>query len=228
MASEDSNAPCVWIATTVNNINVIEAVIRKEFTPQWRERQSSEDVEWSKRMSREADLGWKRGELLTKEQIGSLWYYNSKAEYYTAPFISGGGYPLISEAAKSVLEQFDLGDTVFHPLTLMDSTENHLTTSERYYFLNVCNKRPMGNYDVLGPEGDVRSPLSNRYGRTYLPRSNQEDKLAIIPEALGGPDIWLDSKVPNLLFLSDPLFRGLKDAQMDKGWGLVRCPVGRL
>ncbi len=229
MASEDSNAQCVWIATTVNNINVISAVIRKEYTPQWRERQSPEDVEWSKRMVQESDLGWKRGELLTKEQIGSLWYYNSKAEYYTAPFISGGGYPLVSEAAKSVLDQFDLGGTVFHPLTLMDSTENHLTTSERYYFLNVCNKRSMRNYDVLGPEGDIRSPLDNiGKGICYLPRSNQESKLVVIPEALGGPDIWLDPKVPNLLFLSDRLVLGLKDAQMDRGWGLVRCPVGRL
>ncbi len=229
MASEDSNAQCVWIATTVNNINVIEGVSRREYTDNWRNKQSAEDVEWSKSILRQASQSWKRGDLLAKEQVGSVYHYNSKAEYYTAPFINGGGKPMVSQSAKSVLEQFDLGDTVFHPLTLMDSTENHLTTSERYYFLNVCNKRPMGNYDALGPEGDIRSPLNNiGNGICYLPRSNQESKLVVIPEALGGPDIWLDPKVPNLLFLSDHLAAGLKDAQMDKGWGLVRCPVGRL
>ena len=228
MTSEDSNAQCVWIATTVNNINVIEGVSRREYKDNWRNKQSAEDVESSKSILRQASQSWKRGDLLTKEQVGSVYHYNSKAEYYTAPFINGGGKPMVSQSAKSVLEQFDLGETVFHPLTLMDSTENHLTTSERYYFLNVCNKRSTGNYDVLGPEGDVRSPLSNRYGRTYLPRSNQESKLVVIPEALGGPDIWLDPKVPNLFFLSDRLVSGLKAAQMDKGWGPVRCPVGRL
>ncbi|SDX63798.1 hypothetical protein SAMN05444358_10851 [Ruegeria halocynthiae] len=228
MANDDSDAPCVWIATTVNNINVIQGVSRREYTDNWRARQPAERVEWSKSVLRQASQAWKSGEILTAEQVGDVWHYNSKAEYYTAPFISGGGWPLVSETAKGILEQFDLRETVFHPLTLIDSTESYLTTPEPYYLLNVGNKRSVGNYDVLGPEGDVRSPLSNRYGKTYLPRSNQEKALVVVPEALGGPDIWLDPKVPNLLFLSDHLVSGLKSNGVDKGWGLIRCPVGTL
>lgn len=225
---EESSEDGVWISTTVNNINVIQGVSRREYTDNWRARQPAERVEWSKSVLRQASQAWRRGEILTDEQVGDVWHYNSKPEYDTAPFISGGGWPLVSETVKNVLEQFDLGTTAFHPLRLMDSTETYLATAEPYYLLNVGNKRSMGNYAVLGPEGDVRAPLSNRYGKTYLPRTNQEKELVVVPEALGGPDIWLDPIVPKLLFLSDRLASGLKSNGLDKGWGLVRCPVGRL
>ncbi len=223
--NDDQSTPCIWVSTTVNNINAIQSVIRKEFTPQWRDRRSAEDVEWSKRMVVESGDGWKRSEILTGEQVGDIWYYDSKAEYYTAPFISGGRFPLVSETAKAVLEQYDLGDTVFHPLTLMHSSESYLTTPEPYYLLNVGNKQSIGNYEALGPEGDNRAPLRNRHGIVFLPNSDRESELVVVPEALDGPDIWLDPLVPSLLFLSDRLVTGLKDAGVDKGWGLVRASV---
>lgn len=143
--------------------------------------------------------------------------------------MNGGGYPLVSETTKAVLEQFDLGHTVFHPLKLLDPTETVPTTSEPYYLLNVCNKRAMGNYEALGPEGELRAPLNCLgEGIVYIPSSGQEKELVVVPEALNGPDIWLDPKVPELLFLSDALVSGLKAAGVDKGWGLVRVPVGTL
>ncbi|MES0824397.1 hypothetical protein [Ruegeria sp. SCP11] len=219
---------CAWISTTVNNINAIQAVLRKEYSD-WRLRQTPEVVEWSKRMVSESDLGWKRGEILTNEQVGDLWYFNTHPEYSPPPFISGGGYPLVSESAKAVLERFDLGETVFHSLTLMDSEEMRLSTTEPYFLLNVGNKRSMGNYEALGPEGGINTPLvSVAEGVVYLPNHHKEDQLVIAPEALNGPDIWLDPKVPKLLFLSDRLVTGLKSTGMDKGWGLVRCAVGML
>ncbi len=219
--------PCVWIATTVSNIDVIQGVSRREYTDTWRDRQTAEDVEWSKEVLSQASRAWKRGDTLTDEQVGDVWHYNSKAEYYTAPFINVGGWPMVSESAKVALEQFDLGNTVFHPLKLMDSTETYLTTSKPYYFLNVGNKRSMGNYSALGPDGVIGSPLRNvAEGRLYLPQIKRETELVVVPEALVGPDIWLDPKVPSLLFLSDTLASGLKTAGVDKGWGLV--PVGTL
>ncbi len=227
MESRGMDDPCVWITTTMNGIN-IQSVLRKEFGDRWKARRSAEDVEWSG-MLRASAQGWKRGETLTEEQIGDVWFYNSKAEYHTDPFINGGGYPLVSETTKAVLEQFDLGHTVFHPLKLLDPIETVPTTPEPYYLLNVCNKRSMGNYEALGPEGELHVPLNCRGGGVrYLPNIGREKELVVVPEALNGPDIWLDPKVPSLLFLSDTLASGLKTAGVDKGWGLVRVPVGTL
>jgi len=230
MANDESSEPCAWISTTVNNINAVQAASRREFGKTWRAQHSPEEVEWSKRMVQESSRGWKRGDILTKEQVGDVWYFNTHPEYTEPPFISGGGYPLISESVKAVLEQFDLGETVFHPLTIMDSEETRLSTPEPYYLLNIGNKRSMGNYEALGPEGGPASaPLvSVAGGVVYVPRRGKESKLVVVPEALNGPDIWLDPKVPSLLFLSDHLVTGLKSAGMDKGWGLVRCAVGTL
>ncbi len=127
------------------------------------------------------------------------------------------------------MEQFDLGETAFHPISLMDPDETHLTTREPYFLLNVCNKRSMGNYRALGPEGDYKAPLSCRGGGIrYLPMPGQEDRLVFTPDAIGGPDIWLDPKVPKLIFLSDHLASGLKQAGLEKSWRLVRCSVGVL
>jgi len=224
----ETKDPCVWIATTMNDIN-IKPVLRKEFGDRWKARRSAEDIEWSNRMVQESGRGWKRGEPLTKEQVGDVWFYNSKAEYHIDPFINGGGYPLVSETTKSVLEQFDLGHTVFHPLKLLDPTETVPTTFEPYYLLNVCNKQSMGNYEALGPEGELHVPLNCRGGGVlYLPNIGQEKELVVVPEALNGPDIWLDPKVPSIFFLSEALASGLKAAGVDKGWGLVRASVGIL
>ncbi|MEO1108887.1 MAG: DUF1629 domain-containing protein [Pseudomonadota bacterium] len=219
---------CVWIATTTNNINKVQPVVRREFVdiPTWELPEA--ELSKYKPLFDAVYNDWKRGDILTPEMVGEIWYYNSKADYYTAPFISGGGLPMVSEAAKRVLERYDLGTTVFHPITLMNSEETARTTSEPYYLLNVANKRSMGNYDVLGPEGDNRAPLNNRHGIRFRPQSGQEAELVVIPEALGGPDIWLDPKVPEILFLSDALVQGLKASAVDEGWGLVRCAVGTL
>ncbi len=228
MESQGMDDPCVWIATTMNGSN-IKPVLRKEFGDRWKARRSAEDIEWSNRMVNEAAQAWRRGSVLTAEQVGDVWFYNSKAEYHIDPFINGGGYPLVSETTKSVLEQFDLGHTVFHPLKLLDPTETVPTTSEPYYLLNVCNTRSLGNYEALAPEGDFSAPLRNlAQGLFYMPNSGREKELVVVPEALNGPDIWLDPKVPSIFFLSDALASGLKAAGVDKGWGLVRVPVGTL
>ncbi len=87
----------------------------------------------------------------------------------------------------------------------------------------------MGNYEALGPEGDFSAPLRNlAKGLIYTPNNGIESKLVVNPTALDGPDIWLDPKVPKILFLSDALVSGLKTTGVDKGWGLVRVPVGTL
>lgn len=79
MASDASTEPCVWISTTVNSINDIQADLRKEFGDDWARGRPSEDREWASRMIDESG-GWKRGEILTKEQIGDLWYFNAHPE----------------------------------------------------------------------------------------------------------------------------------------------------
>lgn len=84
MENDSMDDSCVWIATATNSSN-IQPVLRKEFGDTWRSRRSAEDVEWSKRMVSESAQGWRRGDVLTEEQIGDVWYYNSKAEYHTDP-----------------------------------------------------------------------------------------------------------------------------------------------
>ncbi len=180
-------------------------------------------------MLRERYSTWTSGEVLKSEQVGDIWYFNTRPELNTPHFLNGGGSPLVGQAVKGVLEQYDVGKTVFHPITLMNPEETQLVTREPYFFLNVCNKRAIGNYEALGPEGDYRAPLNCRAGGlVYLPRAGQEDQLVIAPGAIGGPDIWLDPKVPGLLFLSDHLASGLKQAGLDASWRLVRCAVGVL
>ena len=227
MGIDPSPDPCVWVCTTLNDIHKIISIKRKEYGS-WRLQQTPELAEWTDRMLQESARGWKRGEVLTQEHVGDMWYFEPHPDYVLPPFVSAGGFPLVSESVKTVLEQFDIGETIFHPLKIMDWDETRFTTPEPYYFLNVCNKRSIGNYEALSTKGDVTPPLRNRHGIVFLPNSDHEEKLVVVPEALDGPDIWLDPKVSELLFLSDQLVAGLKQAGMDKGWGLVRASVGRL
>ncbi|WP_171123930.1 MULTISPECIES: imm11 family protein [unclassified Ruegeria] len=217
----------VWISTTWNNKSGVTPMTRREYERHWRAGQPKEIGEkYSELLQRTYDKVPK-GEVLTAEEIGDVWYYGSQDGNPAPSFMNGGGLPVLSDSAKVVLEQFDLGETYFHAIRLQ-APAGHATRDEPYYILNVCNKRLMGNYEALGPEGDLTAPLNNKYGKRFLPRKGSEHKLVVSPEALGGPDIWIDPKVPRLLFLSERLVSALKAAGVDDGWGLVRCPVGVL
>ncbi|WP_171212076.1 imm11 family protein [Ruegeria sp. HKCCA5426] len=217
----------VWISTTWNNGNAIKGVIRKEFQNYWLAGQQPEVAEKYQTLLKQAFSKIKKGEPLTEEEVGETWYYGTGPGETTPNFMHGGGLPIVSDSAKSVLERFDLDQTYFCNLNLQ-APAGHPTTDEPYYILNVCNKRSMGNYEALGPEGDLTAPLDNLAGQIFLSRSGWEHKLVVIPEALGGPDIWIDPKIPKLLFLSERLVSALKAAGVDDGWGLVRCSVGVL
>ncbi|WP_214646790.1 imm11 family protein [Ruegeria lacuscaerulensis] len=217
----------VWISTTWNNKSGVTPMTRREYERHWLSAQPNEVKEKYRARLDGTFEKVRKGGKLTEAEVGDVWYYGSQDGNPAPSFMNGGGLPVLSNSAKTVLEQFDLGETYFHSIRLQ-APAGHATTDEPYYILSVCNKRSMGNYEALGPEGDLTAPLDNLAGQIFLPRKGSEHKLVVTPEALGGPDIWLDPKVPELLFLSERLVSALKAAGLDDGWGLVRCPVGVL
>lgn len=206
----------VWISTTWNNKSGVTPMTRREYERHWRAGQPKEIGEKYSELLQRTYAKVPKGEVLTEEEIGDVWYYGSQDGNPALSFMNGGGLPVLSDSAKAVLEQFDLGETYFHVIRLQ-APAGHATTDEPYFILNVCNKRSMGKYEALGPEGDLTAPLNNKYGKRFLPGKGSEHKLVVSPEALGGLDIWIDPKVPELLFLSERLVSALKAAGVDDG-----------
>jgi hypothetical protein len=63
-------------------------------------------------------------------------------------------------------------------------------------------------------------------GDRWRPRAVIDDNdIAVSPQALIGPGIWIDLQLYNGFFLSDPLVKALKRAKCTSGFALKKCQV---
>lgn len=175
---------------------------------------------------------FERGELVSIDEIGGpLWAWrrmNAKGE--KAPnFMELGFVPAVNAACKAVMEKANLGAINFHPIRILNAGRKSEPWPEEVFVVNVGNTKEslaieegLASKEIWesGTVGIQRSPDKIRYsGYPTKP-------VPLTPEALEGPDIWMESKLSRgNLFISDHLAKLLKAAKMTGGWGLKECPV---
>ena len=90
------------------------------------------------------------------------------------------------------------------------------------FFFNLCEHK-----SAFAPEwstGVRRTEYTDQ--DNWTPRGViPPDGLAVTPDALVGPDVWLDPRLRLGFFLSDRLVTALKAAKLDKPLILHRCRV---
>lgn len=140
------------------------------------------------------------------------------------PFMSMNSIPGVSAETKALLEEFDLGETYFRPIRILDRNRKYELWDQDYYVLNVCNRRQW--VDVSNPVLPVFSP--EPWPRTDPPAYKviNPEKLIVSAEALNGPDLWKDICAKDTLFVSPRLAKALKAAKLDKGWRLKKTLAG--
>lgn len=126
---------------------------------------------------------------------------------------------VVSERAKTLMEQFDLGDTRFHEVPILD--KDHETPLEgRWYIFNWISSK-----SCFVPELTESWAASGAPETGYRARSIGKARLVVRASAAKGADIWMDPILEGALFFSDRLKRAIDAAKFRKPLPFKQCDV---
>ena len=133
---------------------------------------------------------------------------------------NAGDFWVVSAALARVLRGAELGRTSLYPTELL--REDRATPINGEYFcLSFGEAR-----DAFDAEHSPKvEPSPERGAAWLLPTALDDGDIALTPEALDGPDLWVDPGLGNALFLSGTLVAALRDASLADDLGLRRCRV---
>jgi hypothetical protein len=163
------------------------------------------------------------GEVLNKDDFPeAIWGSKERGAttFKTLPdLFYGYGYWVVSDRCADVLRGFDLGSGSLHPVKVFEKDKVTPIGDHGWFCWNFGNKK-----NVFLPDKSKNiSPFS---GNRWHPRATLRDnEIAVSPQALIGPDIWIDPLLFNSLFLSDALVKALKKAKCTSGFSLKKCQV---
>ncbi|MEZ5752410.1 MAG: hypothetical protein R3D60_10725 [Paracoccaceae bacterium] len=141
-------------------------------------------------------------------------------------FSMGGSVPVVTATARAAMEAFDLGDTRFHPITPWASDRKTRIESEPLFIVNCCNVKSALTWD-----GDIVAGVTRRRRKPEeidgIPRWRGffPENLIFGPDALEGPDLWMEKHLIDGLFLSPRMAEGLTEAGLVQGWYLEPTQV---
>ncbi|MEM7176799.1 MAG: DUF1629 domain-containing protein [Pseudomonadota bacterium] len=149
----------------------------------------------------------------------------------------GGGAPIVSARFRAVLERFDLGETVFYPVTILKKNRKDQYEGDFFY----VNIRALKNtllvdesyaatmkgqeddfmppklfrYSIAGPGSDDDYRNAPERSILFLNRTRSDAKLILSADALGGPDLWFEQRLGSqAVFFSEPLHDAIKAAEI--------------
>ncbi|WP_298911271.1 DUF1629 domain-containing protein [uncultured Aliiroseovarius sp.] len=162
------------------------------------------------------------GEDLPSERFAKeFWYeYPDKKIRKVPDFAMIGGYWVVSNEMKQVLEQFDLGKTTFYPTKLYEH-DRKTEVAGTHYCINFAEVK-----DSFLPEHspEVKKPYDS-VDYYNLEAWMEEGLVAVSGDTFGGVDLWLEKNLRQALFFSDRLVSALKKAKLTRRLSLRKCTV---
>jgi len=168
------------------------------------------------------------GEIIPAEIFGDgVWRWSRPMPRIPKqkPFMDFSGRFVVSGAVKDVLERFDLGNTVFHRLTMHKNPDTTPLWDTPMYLLNVANHKKTVDLRKGVEQGVVSS---TEYIRPNDPPSYGNIIGAACPvwrSALDGPDIWMaESFSVGPFFITHRIADALRKEKLIAGLDLTECP----
>jgi hypothetical protein len=131
----------------------------------------------------------------------------------------GYGFWVVSDRCADVMRGFDLGSGSLHPVKVFEKDKATPIGDHGWFCLNFGNKK-----SILLPDKSrsIKPFPGDRWRPDVIVGDNA---IAVSPQALIGPDIWIDPLFFNGFFLSDALVKALKKAKCRSGFALKKCQV---
>lgn len=134
-----------------------------------------------------------------------------------------GSFWAVHQSSADILRQFDMGKGSLYPVEVYEK-DRETAIPGPWFCINFGNRK-----DAFVPEESPKAMVRNiRPGgvKGWIPPFVPKDgDMVVSADALSGPDIWIDERVGDALFLSAALGNALRKAKADKGWMLKKCRV---
>ena len=131
--------------------------------------------------------------------------------------VFGFGYWVVSARCATLVRRFDLGNGGLYPVDLLQRDRMTPIGSGQWFCLNFGNRKRSLRLDSSIGLGRASS------GQWLMPMILHDGDIALSPNALDGPDIWIDPDVDQAIFLSGPLGSALQRERCASGWRLTSC-----
>lgn len=146
----------------------------------------------------------------------------AKTNYESLPeLFYAGSYWVVSGEVAAVLRQFDLGNGNLYP-TAVFRKDRQTPIGDSWFHLNFGNVKAVFSGENSTGVSRFGSGTTDRWNAPIILRDNM---LSLSAEALTGPDIWVDTRIFDLFFVSDRLAKALKDAGLARAFGFRKCTV---
>ena len=138
------------------------------------------------------------------------------------PSVIALGWIALRRDVAAVFSRFDLGQGRLHPIRLIEN-DRRTVISEDYAILTPGNAADTLDFER---STSLRRQMFMQRMHYYHVTVPKPATFVLEPGFGMGPDVWVDSRVLNSLFLSDRLVAALAAEKMDKIFGLRRCVAG--
>jgi hypothetical protein len=117
------------------------------------------------------------------------------------------------------MNAFDLGSGSLNSAKVFEKDKVTPIGDHGWFCWNFGNKK---NVLLPGQSNNIRPfPVDFRRPRAAM----HDNDIAVSPQALVGPDIWIDPPFYGGIFLSDARVKALKKAKCASGFALKKCRV---
>lgn len=163
---------------------------------------------------------YKKAEPLAQEEFPDFFYYDLDESNYRQKddLISCNGLFVVSGNCAGVLRRFGLGAGGLVPTRLAQFDR---TPIESDYFILYFGAFKQ----AFSPEYSERMRKSCTLEVWRINSETDNGDVAVSASALEGPDLWLDPRCDNAMFLSAKLAKALQKNQVDKYFRLKKCRV---
>ena len=127
---------------------------------------------------------------------------------------------MVSERVKALMETFDLGDTAFHEMIILDR-EGMIRTDGPWFVFNWASEKT----GCFVPEQTHRLAAEGTPERGYSPCGHSKHFLVVRASSATGADLWTDPILHRTLFFSDRLKRAIDQAKFRKPIRFRECMV---
>lgn len=174
----------------------------------------------------EAEKRNKRGRSVPGDMCPKkIWGDDRAPHFKTIPhLVSAQCHWIVSAQAADVLRQFDLGGGAIYPVADGLFQKDQVTRVPGDCFCWIFGNSKAAFLEQHSPAAKPMSGADTRDWCT-MPHDLADDDIAVAGAAQDGPDVWVDPRLFQSLFLSGRLGDALEGAGLRKAFRLLRCRV---
>jgi hypothetical protein len=133
------------------------------------------------------------------------------------------GYIVVQQKCFEVFSRFDLGSTDLVPAKVYQKDRKTEVKGPFYVFNFGCVKESF----VPGKSLGMRQPFQTPEGLVWSgpPFPPEDNQLAVSPDALSGPELWIEKGLPRVIFMSGRLRDALKAEKLHVPFKFIKCRI---